>query len=181
MKRTTITVLAAAVAMSFTAATAANMTKDENSAAKAVIAADYKAAKATCDAMKDNAKDICMADAKGREKISHAELQAAYKPSDKARYEARLAKANAAHAVAKEKCDDLAGNPKDVCRKEADAAFVTAKANAKVNKQVADARKESAADVRDAEYKVAKEKCDAITGANKDTCINAAKAQYGKS
>ena len=30
--------------------------------------ADYKAAKQTCDPMKDNAKDVCQKEAKGKEK-----------------------------------------------------------------------------------------------------------------
>jgi hypothetical protein len=78
--------------------------------------------------MKDNAKDICMAEAKGREKVAIADLDVTYKPSAKARYEARVARADAQYAVAKEKCDDLAGNAKDVCRKEADSVHTAGKA-----------------------------------------------------
>jgi hypothetical protein len=36
------------------------------------------------------------------------------------------------------------------------------------------------ADKRDADYKVAIEKCDALAGTAKDTCVSGAKAQYGK-
>ena len=83
------------------------------------------------------------------------------------------ARADANYEVAKEKCDDLAGNAKDVCVKEAKAAFVKAKADAKVDRVAADtrkdsadktaeARREAAADKRDADYKVAIEKCDAL-------------------
>ena len=32
----------------------------------------------------------------------------------------------------------------------------------------------------DADYKVAIEKCDAMSGAAKDSCVNAAKAKYRK-
>ena len=105
---------------------------------------------------------------------------------------ARLVHAQANYDVAIEKCDDLAGNRKDVCVKEAKSAFVKAKADAKVDRvaadtsqdaaaKQADARKEASADKRDAEYKVAIEKCDALAGAVKDTCVSNAKAQYGKS
>jgi hypothetical protein len=94
--------------------------------------------------------------------------------------------------VSKQKCDDLAGNPKDVCVKEANAVMVTAKADAKVERvaadtqhdaaaKQADARKEANEDKRNADYKVAIEKCDAMAGGAKDTCISKAKAQYGKS
>jgi hypothetical protein len=44
-----------------------------------------------------------------------------------------------------------------------------------------DARQEASADKRDADYKVALEKCDTLAGAAKDSCVNAAKMQYGKS
>ena len=105
---------------------------------------------------------------------------------------ARIAHAQATYNVAIEKCDDLAGNRKDVCVKEAKAELVKGKANAKVDRVAADTRKDAAtkqadaskeanADKRDAEFKVAIEKCDALAGAAKDACVGNAKAQYGKS
>jgi len=45
----------------------------------------------------------------------------------------------------------------------------------------ADAKPEANADKRDAEYRVAVEKCDALAAPAKDTCVSNAKAQYGKS
>jgi hypothetical protein len=98
----------------------------------------------------------------------------------------------AIHNVAKEKCDELSGNPKDVCVKEANPALVRAQADAKVDRvtadthkdaatKQADARKEANTDKRDAEYKVAIEKCDALASSAKDTCVSSAKVQYGKS
>ena len=46
----------------------------------------------------------------------------------------------------------------------------------------ADAAKEAGADAkRDAEYKVAIEKCDGFAGAAKDSCVSTAKVQFGKS
>lgn len=82
------------------------------------IAAAYKTDKAACDPMKGNAKDICVIEAKGKEKIAKAELEVSYKPTRKSRYEPSIAKAEADYAVAKEKCDDLAGNTKDVCPRQ---------------------------------------------------------------
>jgi hypothetical protein len=83
--------------------------------------------------------------------------------------------------VAKEKCDDLAGNAKDVCVKEAKAVEVKALADAKLGKQVAEANVSAADDKRDADYKVAAEKCDALAGDAKAACLSAAKAKFGKS
>ena len=101
------------------------------------------------------------------------------------------------------RCDDNAGNVKDVCVKKAKAAAVAAKADAKTQMKVADAnkeaaktsaqatdkaieksadaRKDAAAAKRDADYVVAKEKCDAFAGDAKGSCLSEAKARFGKS
>jgi hypothetical protein len=153
--------------------------------------AQYKIDKDACASLSGNAKDICVAEAKGKDNVAKAEAEAAYKHTPKARENARIAHAQATYNVAIEKCDDLAGNPKDVCVKEAKAALVKAKANANVdrvatdtNKEAAtkqaEARKDASADKRDADYKVAIEKCDALAGPTKDACVSNAKAQYGK-
>jgi hypothetical protein len=47
--------------------------------------------------------------------------------------------------------------------------------------QVQDAAKEAAAEKRDADFKVAIEKCDAFAGPAKEACVGNAKLQYGKS
>lgn len=151
----------------------------------------YKADKERCSSLSGNAKDICVQEAKGKEKIAEADAEAAYKSTDKARYDARLARVEAEYAVAKEKCDDLSGNSKDVCVKEAKAAEVKGKADAKVNQvssestheaavKTAKARADAAEDKRDADYKVAIEKCDSLASAAKDQCVKDAKLRFGK-
>jgi hypothetical protein len=148
--------------------------------------------KDACSSISGSAKDICLAAANGKEKVAKADAEAAYQNTPKAREDARATRAEATHNVAKEKCDELSGNPKDVCVKEADAALVKAKADAKVDRvtadthqdaatKQADARKEANADKRDAEYKIAIEKCDALAATAKDACVSNAKVQYGKS
>jgi hypothetical protein len=57
------------------------MTKSEHKVAKERIEANYKMAKAKCDELKDNAKDVCMKEAKGTEDVAKAELEQQYKPS----------------------------------------------------------------------------------------------------
>ena len=109
------------------------MTKDEYKAAKDQAEATYKTDKKACDGMKDNAKDICVSEAKGKEKVAKAEADAAYKNTPKAREAARIAHADATYNVAKEKCDDLAGDAKNTCVKDAKAARATAKADSKVS------------------------------------------------
>ena len=189
-------VLMTAAGLSFVgagqAATAAAVSKDARDQAYKSAEAQYKTDKESCKSLTGNAKDICMEEAKGKEKVAKAEADAAYKNTPKAREAARVARADASYNVAKEKCDDQTGNAKDVCVKEAKAAHVKAKADAKVDRVAADttktsvektaaARKDAAEDKRDADYKVAIEKCDALAGAAKDNCVKDAKTRYGKS
>ena len=191
MSKLMISLLAAAgIAFAGTASAAdtnKTMSRDAYKAQEDRVEAQYKADKERCSSMTGNAKDVCQAEAKGKEKVAKAELEANYKNTDKARNDARVAKADADYDVAKEKCDDLSGNQKDVCVKEAKAAHTKMKGDAKVMKvsdktaeKRADARKDAAEDTRDAQYKVAVEKCDAMTGAAKDTCVKNAKTRFGK-
>ena len=161
-------------------AQAAVISKQEFSSGKTRISADYKAAKAACKSQTANARDICMEEAKGKEKVARAELQYAYtaKASDMTKLEET--KAKTAYQVAKEKCDDLAGNDKSVCVKEAKAVEVKALVNARMANKISETRKDGAQDKKDAEYKVAAEKCDVLAGDAKTSCMASAKAKYGK-
>ncbi len=67
-----------------------------------------------------------------------------------------------------------------MCVKEAKAVETKALADAKMGKQIGEAKKEASEDKRDADYKVAVEKCDAVAGDDKASCIAAAKAKFGK-
>ena len=116
------------------------MSKSEFKAAREAIAAELKAARADCGSLSANAKDICMAKAAGREKVARADLDARHKPSETAYYRFRVARADADFSVAKEMCDDKAGNVRDVCMKEAKAAEVAAKADAKARMKTANVK-----------------------------------------
>ncbi len=168
------------------------ITKDAYTQTKKAADAQYKVDRQLCAALSGNAKDICMADAKGKNDVARAEAAAAYENTPKMRENARVAHAQASYNINVEKCDDLAGNPKDVCVKEAKASLVKAKADAKVDRVATDANhdaaikqaeasKEANAEKRDAEYKVAIEKCDVLAGPAKDSCVGNAKVRYGKS
>jgi len=132
MNNLNIIAISAAIAFAFSngAMAAQGMTKVEYQSAKDKIAANYKSANARCDSLTANAKDVCMAEAKGKENVAMAELEARNKPSEKARHDVNIAKAEAAYAVAKEKCDVKTGNDKTACVKEAQAREARAKANA---------------------------------------------------
>lgn len=179
-----------------------SISKSDFDSSSTRIKAEYKAEKKTCAALAGNAKDICVAQAKGKESVALAELNDQYKPKLKTHYKLQIARAEASYDVDKQKCDDLAGNPQDVCVKEARAAQSIAKTNAsaelmtaeaqasaneksakaqaKASSQKADIRSDASADKREAQYQVEKEKCDVLAGSVKDSCLTQAKASFGK-
>jgi hypothetical protein len=173
--------LTAAVLLAFAPVQAQTIGKVDYNAAKTRISADFKSDKASCDSRSGNAKDICVEEAKAKEKVALADLE--YKHTGKSgdRNKLLTVKAETAYAVAKERCDDKSGNAKDVCVQEAKAVEVKALADAKMGKEIGEARSDAAATKRDADYKVAVEKCDAMSGDAKASCITAAKASFGKS
>jgi len=180
-KHIKLSLLAAAAAMlTLSAAQAANIARTDYAAGKTRIGAEFKADKAACASLADNAKDICVQEAKAKDQVALAELEFSYTGKAADATKLRMTRAKSAYAVAKEKCDDLAGNAKVVCVKEAKAVEVKALADAKVVKEVGAARTDAAADVRDAEYNVAVQKCDALAGDAKATCVVNAKAKFGK-
>jgi hypothetical protein len=161
-------------------AQAANLSKTDYQAGKTRIADEYKTEMDACKARAGNARDICNEEAKGKQKVARAELEFGHsgKPAD--RTKVMVAKAESTYAVAKEKCDDLAGNVKDVCVKEAKAAETKALADAKMGNQIVEAQTDASQARRDADYGVAIEKCDAMSGDAKASCVTAAKSTYGK-
>jgi len=203
MNKLNITAIAAAIGLVFSAGVMAqNMSKEAYKAAEDRIAAEYTTDKAKCDPLSGNTKDICIAEAKGKEKVAKAELEARYEPTAKNHYKALVAKAEADYAVANEKCDDKLGNDKDICVKEAkavktrieadaEAQLKTSEANkaaseksteagVKARETGAEARQDAATDKRDADYAVAKEKCDSLASGAKERCVDEAKAKYAK-
>lgn len=171
-----------AIAILFSGAAQAALTnKADYNAARAQADGAYKIETDSCKSMSDNAKDICKLQAKGKMKVAKAEAEYAYsgKPADMQKV--AKAKAEAAYDVERERCDDMKGNEKDVCVKAAKAVRAKALANLQMNKDVAAARTDAADSKRDADYKVAAEKCEAQAGDAKTACMNAAKAKFGKS
>jgi hypothetical protein len=203
MKKLNISAITVAITLAFGTGAIAAMSKADYNAGKANISSAYKSAKAGCDSFSANAKDVCMAEAKGNEHVSSARLEADYKPTVKTHYNVGIAMAEADYAVAREKCDDKAGNDKAVCIKEAKAAEIAAKADAKsqmktseangvandktaaarvqANEKRTAARQDAATDKRNADYAVAKEKCDVFADNAKAVCVKEAKARFGQS
>jgi len=150
-------------------------------ASEKIADADYKLAKEKCDDLSGNAKDVCVQQAKTDHDKAKADYKAAEKGTPEARHDAIKDKAEADYKLAKEKCDSLAGNAKDVCVQQAKADYDKAKANVKAAETGTPAARQDAMRERnDADYKVAKEKCDSLSGDAKDTCVKQAKQKYNQ-
>jgi hypothetical protein len=187
MKNINISALVLAISFALsTGAMAESMSKKQYKALDKKIDAEYKVANKGCDSLSGNAEDICEAQAKGNKNIAAAELKYNYNPTAKTLYKARVAKADADYSVASQKCDDKDGNVEDVCVKEAKAVKVqetaaaeaqmkTTKADAVAIEKSSDARADAEKDMRDANYAVAKEKCEALDGKAEDLCMSDAK------
>jgi hypothetical protein len=182
MNRTFVTILMAAATMGFSATSSAaiNEAKTTYNAARDAAAAQYKEARARCDSLSRNPKNVCVEEAKLMQTRARAEAQARYRDTPKARINARKAIADAEFALAKTRCGNLVDNARNVCVREARATQIAAIADANADGKVTAARTEARDEKREAEYKVELEKCDALAGAAKDACVSGAKLRFGK-
>jgi osmotically-inducible protein OsmY len=98
---------------------------------------------------------------------------------DPATYRLITQQVNADYQVAVTKCDSKPGNDKNVCLAEAKLArtHAEAKALSQYNSSPAGQARVRTV-VADAEYGVAKAKCDGKSGADKDSCMNEAKSVH---
>src|ERR1043166_489410 len=78
-------------------ASAAPISKDAYELTVKNADTQYKTDKDACSSRSGNAKDICLAEANGKEKVAKADAEAAYKATPKAREDARVARAEATH------------------------------------------------------------------------------------
>lgn len=140
----------------------------------------YKVARARCDAIAGNPKDVCVAEAKAERVRAEEEAEAAWKNTLAAYTKARLRIASANYERDKTRCAAVTGNDNDVCVAQAKATLVAAEADARADRKSIEARAEAREDKLKAAYRVAMEKCDAFAGAAKDQCVTAAKTAYGK-
>jgi hypothetical protein len=107
----------------------------------------------------------------------------AYAASSEAEEAYRAAKNNASESykVAREKCNQMSGNPKDLCIEEAKAAEIRSKADAKAKyKNTPKAYTDARIAIADADFSVAKERCNAKAGDAKKLCLEEARAAHTK-
>jgi hyperosmotically inducible protein len=96
---------------------------------------------------------------------------------DPATYRNVSQKAATEYKTATAKCDTRSGNDKDVCMAEAKAARARTESDAIAKYNNSEKGRASARNkVAEADYEVAKAKCDAMSGADKDSCMDNAKS-----
>ncbi|SJM89755.1 hypothetical protein [Crenothrix polyspora] len=170
---------------------AETITKKQYKSLQSNLGTQYKVAKVRCKKMKGHDKKICLATIKGKKKVVKAQLDDTYNPNAQTWYKERIAKAEATYAVAIQVCDTKIGNDKEVCIKEAKAAqtqeesyakaqLKTSKADATAIEKSSAAHKDAETDTRDANYAVAKQKCEALDGDAEDLCLKNAKIEFGE-
>lgn len=177
-------------ACAFAGAASAAPAKDELRREHDRAQAAYKLEWDSCKKLKDNAKDICKVEARGHFQVAKAEIDAKYKRSPSNQDRIKVAKADAAYRLAVERCGDLSGNARDVCKADAKANSVAARGEAKLSRASVDRgmysrqaireRKDVREDTADAQYAAAKERCDTLAGGAKASCVGEAKRKFGK-
>ena len=176
-------ILLSAAAMLWTAAPAGAATPEARAAwqqARDMADANYKNARARCDVLAGNPKDLCVAEAKAQRVHEQESARARLEDTLKAYTRARMRIASANYDRDKARCAGFAGNDKDVCQAQAKAALVAAQADAKADSKTIEARNEARDDKLEAAWRVAKQRCDAFAGAAKDQCLASAKTEFGK-
>ncbi|KQW42276.1 MULTISPECIES: hypothetical protein [unclassified Roseateles] len=170
--------LCAIALMGLSSVASANLTQPVYSQAKDEVKAMFKGERDRCGSLSGNAKDVCVERAKGHEKVALANLEYQYTGTVKDRNDYLESRYEARYQLAKEMCDDRSGNAKDVCVAQAKANHDKAKADLKANKAVAEAQSDAMETKLKADYKVANERCDSLSGNAKDSCQASAKARY---
>jgi hypothetical protein len=164
--------------------------KDDYTAAKSDAGAQYKIDQDACSLLDGNARNVCGAQAKGREGVAKADAKSAYEDTPSARENASLANARASHDVAVEKCAVVAGGGRGVCVLEARDQFAKSRTRATDERAADDARRDAAATppvvrnqgyagMRAAEYALVIEECDRHPGPARNACISNADVKYG--
>ena len=108
------------------------------------------------------------------------EATAMYKGTLKAYTQSRLEIAAAIYDLDRVKCKALTGNDKDVCIQQAKATLVASQADARADKKAIEARTDARDDKRTARVQSRARKVRCFCRCGKDSCVSAAKSQYGK-
>ncbi|QJC57733.1 hypothetical protein HC248_03063 [Polaromonas vacuolata] len=165
------------------------MTQAEYKLQQEQISASYRTNVSKCNLMAGNTKDVCMSELNGADKIARAALLTKQEPGTEHDQALRTTRNDAAFETAKKMCNDFAGNVKDVCIEDANAAHVSAEQDNKLasvaagsgankTEKLKTAQKDALKEKREAAYLAVKVRCDSLAGEAKDSCVKDAKTEY---
>ena len=184
---TALTLLAACV---FPGVHAGSISTAQYGAERDRAQAAYRNAWDSCKKLQSSARDRCKVEAKGQYQVAKAELEVKYKPTPARDDRVQVARAKAAYRLANAKCGDLGGNARDVCRMDAKASLVAAQNAIQVSRAAVDkgvnsrkansARSEALEENTDAQFAAARERCGALAGDARSSCLGEAKRKFGK-
>ena len=185
-----IACLAAALACCAAASGAPLLSKDELKANKVRIEEQYDQAQTRCKRVEGHARELCNEQARGERDVQAAELQMQAEPTPANDQKLRLAKAEAAHSLAMVKCKAILGSGRSVCRDDARAVFESAKAEAKLQREVVAQALNSEHQVREraaqaeriaqAQFTAARERCEMLPGEARTACLTDARQRFGR-
>jgi hypothetical protein len=153
--------------ISAVAAEKTEQTKVTLNVARASADADYDASRVRCRELSGNDRDICVQTAKAERTKAKGGAKSKYQGTGEAKLEAREDAIDADFKVAKEKCDSLAGDAKNVCSADAKAAHTKAEAVLEADEKT-----------MKADYKVAKAHCATLPRADRRACLKEAKVKF---
>ena len=181
--------LAACIAAAGAVAAAPGMNRDAYRTAGRQIDAVAKADHAACQRAKPgDARQLCDVQAKGREQVARARLEAQHKPGPESERRVKEAQADADFALAKTKCALGRPGAKDACLQQAKAQREAAERLAVVEKvqevnaikaRLARPARTARVESPEEQFKSQKAYC-AIQGADRDRCLAAVMRRFHK-
>lgn len=164
--------------------------KEQYRAQMKSIEAEYDHGQSRCKPQLGNAKEVCREKARAGRDIAAAELQFRFEPTTKNDEKLRVARAEAAYAVSRQRCGDLAGQSLDACRDEAKGVLRIARAEAKLQaksgaeglKSEQAVRDKTALDEqhRDSLFAGALERCGPLGADAREDCVINVRKRFGK-
>src|SRR5436853_3591524 len=85
-----------------------NMSLADYLARKKQLSAEYRSVQVACSANPSSDREICLAEAMGKDRVAKADLEVAYRSTPRTRFEASEARAEARFWLARERCVDFA-------------------------------------------------------------------------
>lgn len=174
-----------------TAAYAAPVTKEAYKAQQVRIEQEYDQSQAGCRKLAGHPRAVCIEQVRGRRDIQMAELAFQYQPSADSDEKVRLAKAEAAYAVTRQRCQSIdEGSAREACRTDARRVLEDAKTDARLQKEVVAQELRSTLVVRaradadekraEAAYNTARERCELLPGEGRENCLIDVRTKFGK-